>query len=765
MPSRELAFGLSPSHDPEEVGRLHNETTEGVRFLDEIGDLDLRSDVDAMPFVERAALEGVLSGEEILEVATATKMLARAQAALVGQRRLAPTLSKIAQGIPDLGELQSRIEAAIGSRGEVVDGATPGLGVVRRQARAAYHEVTEALEKVIRSTAGRDALQDEVVSVRGDRLVVQVKAESRQKVPGVVHDASNTGATLFIEPFATVDMCNRWREMVLEEEREVRRVLRELSELVGAMADDIRLGVELTARLDFILARARYSMEIKGTTAEAPKAGESPVRLIDARHPMLGGSSVPISIHIGPDWWVLVITGPNTGGKTVAMKTVGLLAVMHQSGLRIPAGEGSTLPVFDGVFADIGDQQSIEQSVSTFSSHMQNVVGILATATSRSLVLLDELGTSTDPEEGSALAKAILKHLTSTRVATIATTHHRTVAAFAEATLGMTNASVDLDPKTLKPTYHVVVGVPGRSYAMTVASRLGLDGKIMSEAEELLEPQYRRFEDWLNELQNDRVQLKEKLEEAGEANAKARAARREAEARLEDMERRREEIVQSMRAELSAQFEEVRKKIRKAEGSLSWGDYAAPVRREDVEEVKQDVDEIRADIAELEQAVQPRRRPADDRPLSIGDLVDVQQLGVQGTVRSLPDENGEMEVAVGDVRLRIDIGRVRRVERPDEEADEKPRPSRVTAQLGPMLGTIELDLRGERAEDALVKVEVFLDKALRDGLSTVRIVHGKGTGVLREAVRGLLEHHPLVKSFDLEAPERGGDGATAVELM
>ncbi len=765
MPSRELAFGLSPSHDPEEIGRLHRETKEGVQFLEEVGDLDLAADVDALPFVERAALEGILTGEEVLEVATAAKMLDRARVALSRQRSLAPTLSKIARDIPDLGELQSRIEAAIGPRGEVVDGATPSLGVVRRQARAAYQEVTEALEKVIQSTVGREALQDEVVSVRGERLVVQVKAEQRQKVPGVVHDASNTGATLFIEPFATVDMCNRWRELVLEEEREVRRVLRELSELIGATADDIRLGVELTARLDFILARARYSVEIKGTTAEAPKADEAPVRLIDARHPMLGDSTVPISVHIGPDWWVLVITGPNTGGKTVAMKTVGLLALMHQSGLQIPAGEGSVLPVFDGVFADIGDQQSIEQSVSTFSSHMQNVVGILAAATSRSLVLMDELGTSTDPEEGSALAKAILNHLTSSRVATIATTHHRTVAAFAEATLGMTNASVDLDPKTLKPTYDIVVGVPGRSYAMTVASRLGLDSEIMSEAEELLEPQHRRFEDWLNELQNDRVQLKERLEEAEEANAKAQAARREAEARLDDLERRREEIVHSMRAELSAQFDEVRKKIRKAEGSLSWSDYSSPVRQEDVEEVKQEVEEIRADIAELEQTVQPRTRPVDDSPLSVGDLVDVQQLGVQGTVRALPDENGELEVAVGDVRLRVDLGRVRRVEPQDERSDEKAEPSKVTAQLGPMLGTIELDLRGEGAEDALVKVEVFLDKALRDGLISVRIVHGKGTGVLREAVRGLLEHHPLVKSFDLEAPERGGDGATAVELM
>ncbi|MGH2543671.1 MAG: endonuclease MutS2, partial [Ardenticatenaceae bacterium] len=343
----------------------------------------------------------------------------------------------------------------------------------------------------------------------------------------IVHDASNTGATLFVEPFSTVELGNNWREFSLEEEREVRRVLREMSDLVGQLADDIQRGAELTARLEFILARARYSSAVRGARAiQSRAADETSLRLVNARHPLIASASVPININIGPGWSVLVITGPNTGGKTVAMKTVGLLALMHQSGLHIPAFDGSELPVFDGVYADVGDQQSIEQSVSTFSSHMRNVIEILDQAGPSSLVLLDELGTSTDPEEGSALAKAILDHLASKGVSTIATTHHRTVAAFAESHQGMMNASVQLDSKTLLPTYELIMGLPGRSYAMSVAEHLGLSAQIMERARSLLEPQHMRFEDWLNELQEQRAQLQTRHQETEEARAQVASLRR-----------------------------------------------------------------------------------------------------------------------------------------------------------------------------------------------------------------------------------------------
>ena len=774
-PARERALGMGPAYDEIEVARLQQETAEGVLLLDESGDIDLTGAEDVSGVVARAALEGVLTGLELLSVAGTLAVQHRARTALPRAHAGMPLLAGLSAGIPELSDVRRRIQSCIGLRGEVLDGATASLGLLRRQVRQAYEDVAAGLERVMKSTHGQEALQDQVVSMRSERLVVQVKAELRHRVRGVVHGASNTGATLFIEPFTTVDLGNAWRELVLEEERETEMVLRELSAIVGAVADDIALGSDLTAGLDLILARARYSANLDGIAAQPPthhpkaKAdGQDPVvRLLRARHPLMGPQAVPVNVHVGPEWTVLVITGPNMGGKTAAMKTVGYLALMHQSGLRISADEGSVLPVFDGIYADIGDKQSIQDSVSTFGSHMRNVVRILSHSTPASLVLLDELGTSTDPEEGSALAKAILQDLASRGVATVATTHHRTVAAHAEATPGMTNASVELDARTLRPTYHLTLGVPGRSYAMSVAEQLGLPAGIMRDARSLLEPQHLRFEDWLNELQGERHQLKESLEAADRAQAGAEAVRRDLDAQLQDLAERREEILHSMRRELAAQYDETRKKLRRAEAALSWSAQPVPVptagavTKEVVEEAGSDIESARKELQELERRALKQRGEVEQRPLAVGDLVDVKGLNVQGTVRTLPDQGDEAEVVVGSVRLRIDVRRLSHALEPEETSPEAPA---VGYDLGPVMSAVELDLRGMRAEEALIEVEEFLDKALRDGLSSVRIIHGKGTGVLRQAVRELLEHHPLARRFRSETPDRGGSGATAVEL-
>jgi DNA mismatch repair protein MutS2 len=762
-PARRLAVRLEPAYDEDEVAELQRETAEGLIFIEEAGDVDLHAVEDASPAVARAALQGVLTGPELLAVTTLLDVQQRARSALLMTRSRTPLLAGLAEGIPDLQHIRRRTLECIGRRGEVLDAATPALGALRQQVREAYQRVAVALDGVINSPTGLEALQDRVISMRGERLVVQVKTEMRQRVPGVVHDASNTGATLFIEPFATIDLCNEWRELALEEERETSRVLRELSELVGAESEAIGLGTQLTARLDFILARARHSASLGGVPAqvisptETEEDGPGTVRLLRARHPLLGKEVVPVSVQIGPGWSVLVITGPNTGGKTVAMKTVGLLALMHQAGLQIPAEEGSALRIFDGIYADVGDQQSIEQSVSTFGSHMRKVIDIISRATPASLVLLDELGTSTDPEEGSALAKAILGRLASRGVATIATTHHRTVAAHAEVTPGMTNASVDLDADTLMPTYHLTLGVPGRSYAMSVAARLGLPDEIMEEARTLLEPQHLRFEDWLNELQNDRRRLRLKLDEADEAYANAERIRREVEAQREDLALRREEIAHGMRRELAAQYEQVRRKLRRAEAALSWDTSA-----EGLGEAGAEITSAKKELKALERRAQREAPRAGPRPLATGDVVDVRGLDARGTVMSINDQVGEVEVAIGDVRIRLDVNRLS----PAQEQDQGgPGATEVGYDLGPGLQTLDLDVRGSRADDALIQLEVFLDKALRDGLSTVRIIHGRGTGALRQAVRDVLSRHPLAKSFAPEAPDKGGDGVTVVELM
>ena len=763
--ARVLADGLRPSYLDEEVDLLLRETAEGMRFLEETADVDLHAEEDVSPFIARAALEGLLSGQELMFIADVLDVMRRARASIDRIGDSVPLLAEIAGGIPSLDLVQRQIRSSIGIRGEVLDAASPLLGPLRRQVTAAYQRVVAGLARVVQSTAESEALQDDVISVRGDRLVVQVKAEMRQRIPGVVHDASNTGATLFVEPFATVDLCNTWRELALEEERETKRVLRELSGMIGDLADDLRLGIALTARLDLVLARARYSVRVGGKPVAPPTesptaASAASLRLLGAHHPLLGDEAIPIDIGIGPDWSVLVITGPNTGGKTVAMKTVGLMALMHQSGLMVSADAGSFLPVFDGIYADVGDHQSIERAVSRFGAHMKNVIDILSVVGRGSLVLLDELATSTDAEEGAALAKAILESLARREIAAVATTHHRTVAAHAEATPGMMNASVELDPDTLGPTYHLTVGVPGRSYAMSVASGLGLPADVIENARSLLEPQHLRFEDWLNELQKERQVLQQRLHEAEKARADAEASGREQQASLEDLAQRRNDMVRTMRGELATEYEAVRRKLRRAEATLSWEVPDRGSHEIEVGEASAELADVEEQIIEFERRQTAPPQAPTEGPLAVGDTVDLRGLGLRGQIVALPQGAAEAEVAIGGARLRLSLSRLA----PAPVSDPGSAPVGVRYDLGPALATVELDLRGWRAEEALIEVEEFLDKALRDGLSSVRIIHGKGTGALRRAVRDLLERHPLAQSFESEAGERGGDGATVVEL-
>ncbi len=766
-PAEELARGIEPVYTAGEVEELQRETRDGVRYLEESGDPDLSMRVDATESVDRADLGGVLTGKELNEVADSLEALGRARSAFARNVMSAPVLAEIASDIPDLLDIQRQVRLKIGIRGEVLDRATPTLGGLRRSVRAAYQRTVEALERVMRSPVGEEVLQDQVISVRSDRLVLQVRTELRHKVPGIVHDVSKTDATLYIEPFATVDACNAWRELSLEEDQETRRVLIELSELVGAAGPDIRMGMRLTARLDFIMARARYSARLKGVqvTVEDDEGGDPPViHLVKARHPLLGDEAVPVSLRVDEESFVLVITGPNTGGKTVSMKTVGLLALMHQSGLYVPAESGSTLPIFDGVYADVGDRQSIAGSVSTFSSHMLNVIEILEHATPRSLVLLDELGASTDPEEGSALAKAIVGRLATAGIKTVVTTHHRTVAAFAEASTGMMNASVDLEPKSLRPTYHLTMGLPGRSYAMSVARSLGLAEEIMEEASRLLEPQYMQFEDWLNELQEQRTHLKTMIQEAEEAKRESESTQEVYEAELRDLRSRREDAVAAMRSELAAQFEEARRKIRRAEAAISWdAPGGEPVDYEAVKRARMELERARMEVESLEQA-SVDEAPEPSRPIRVGDYVRIRGLNVQGAVQSMDSTDGEATVIVGDARFTLDVSRLTPLEEGEavELRDQSGRG--VSYDLEPAQMSNELHIRGMRADEAAVTVEEFLDRALRNGADSVRIVHGKGRGVLRQSVQETLDRNSLVKSYRYADHREGGIGVTVVDL-
>ena len=849
FPAHQLALSLQPSYDAYEVELLQQETAEGRAVLDRSGEVDMYSPDDIGESVVRASIGGILTGMELLAIAQTLDVHARAKNGILAVRQHAPILADIAQSIPNLRELTRQIRSRIGDRGEVRDDATHTLRALRTQIRQAYRRVTDSLNSLIQASQSDNALQDNVISIRNDRLVVQVKAEMRSRIPGIVHDASNTGATLFIEPFSTVEIGNTWRELALAEEREIRQVLRDISTLVGELAPDIRRGSELTARLDLILARARYSYSIRGIRPMSPgdatltnpvhpelpnspkdegqilagdKTTEKPirpnlpnsskdneqktaddkhtgkpirpeppnsskndgqkpqtmsllenpsalnsgthrrtkdknVRLINARHPLLGRDAVPVNVNIGPDWSVLVVTGPNTGGKTVAMKTVGLLALMHQAGLQIPADDGSVLPIFDGVYADVGDQQSIEQSVSTFSSHMRSVIEILAEATPESLVLLDELGTSTDAEEGSALARAILDHLAANEVSTIVTTHHRNVAAFAETSDGMMNASVQLDADSLTPTYHLTLGVPGRSYAMAIAASLGLPEHIMRNAQASIEPQYLRFEDWLTELQRERNQLQAMLLETEQSRANAEALRQQLDEQIDYLLTHREDMLDSMRRGMLAQYDEARRKLKRAEAALSWTSPAgapAPMTQADIARLRGEID---AERASMPPAPAPARAP--QRPLAVGDKVYVRGLNLGGMLLSLPQDGADADVGIGNVRIQVQPARLSLIEQQPE-----PPKAEVRYDIGPMLNSTELDIRGMRADESLAQLEQFLDKAVRDGFNSVRIIHGKGKGILRNVVREHLTRHPLARSFEAEARERGGDGATLVHL-
>ena len=774
FPARQMALGLQPSYDEYEVALLQQETAEGRAVLDESGEVDMYSPDDIGESVVRASIGGVLTGMELLAIAQTLDVHARARSSILAVRQHAPMLADIAESIPDIRELTRQIRSRIGERGDVRDDATHTLRALRGQIRQAYQRVTDSLTSLIQSSESDNVLQDNVISVRNDRLVVQVKAEMRSKIPGIVHDASNTGATLFVEPFATVEIGNTWRELALAEEREIRKVLRDISTLVGELARDIQRGSELTAHLDLIMARARYSYSIRGvrplSPADADLANAAPsdadeehnfasdmaVRLINARHPLLGRDAVPVNVSVGPDWSVLVVTGPNTGGKTVAMKTVGLLALMHQAGLQITANDGSVLPVFDGVYADVGDQQSIEQSVSTFSSHMRTVIDILAQATPESLVLLDELGTSTDAEEGSALARAILEDLASKRVSTIVTTHHRNVAAYAETTSGMMNASVQLDADSLTPTYHLTLGIPGRSYAMAIASSLGLPEHILRNAQGAIEPQYLRFEDWLTELQRERSQLQTVLLEAEQSRSNADALRQQLDEQIDYLVTHRDDILDGMRRNMLAQYDEAQRKLKAAEAALSWDSPAGvPTTR-----TREDIRRLREEL-QAERATLPPPTPTREtqRELAVGDRVYVRGLNLGGMLVSLPENGSDAEVGIGNVRIQVQPSRLSLI----EQQPEQPK-AEVSFNIGPMLDSTELDIRGKRADESLAELELFLDKAVRDGFDSVRVIHGRGKGILRNVVREHLTRHPLARSFEAEARERGGDGATLVHL-
>ena len=764
--ARELALGLEPSSDERDIERLQEETAEARRILDEAGDIGLGGLIDPRSYIERAELGGRLDGEELRRVGQVMRSLWEAREAAHALGRQTPLIGTLAALIPDLRWLDERIGEAIDERGRIRDSATPNLGRLRSGVGEKYRKLATHLERLIARPKIRSAIQAPVIATRGDRLVVEVRSDQRSAVPGIVHDVSNTGQTLFVEPFDAVELCNGWREASAEVIREEEKVLKRLSGLISARAGDAMMAVEAAGRLDLVFTRARLAHVMRAARARTlPEGDDTALNLVDVRHPLLGEDAVPISLSTGPGFRALVITGPNTGGKTVALKTAGLAVLMHQSGMQVPCDPITEISVFDGVYVDIGDAQSIERSVSTFSSHMGAVVDILEEADDRSLVLLDELGTGTDPEEGSALARAILDHLVEEGIPTIVTTHHRAVAEHAGDSVGMRNAAVELNPDTMLPSYRVTMGTPGRSYAMAVAKRLGLPDDVLDRARVMLSPEHSATEALLLQLQRERAEIEGQLAAAEAYSVEAEAAKRDLDRRVRAITEAQDDLVEETRAELQREAEDVRTSLRQIQRHASQERDMSVVRREQerVRRSLQRADRFKVTRPAESEKLEPKEAPPPPRPVTAGDIVEVRGLGAQATVTSV-NSDGSASLILGNARVTLNIAQLIVVTTSEDvkSSDE----SRITTST-PMVDapTRELDIRGIRAIEVYEQVVAFLDEAALLGLTSVRVIHGKGTGALRDATREALQRHPAVGEFERSEPAMGGDGSTEIDLL
>lgn len=788
--STEKAHKLQPTTNIDETHRRLAETSEAVHMLVTRPDLTIGGARDVRQAVDLAAHGGVLTPTDLLDIKStliAARTLVRTFERLGDQY---PTLFEIASQIPTSLGLVDGITRAISERGEVLDSASDALAAIRRDLRIAHDRLMTKLQRMVSDPHTSPYLQEALITQRDGRYVLPLRAEFKGRIKAVVHDQSASGATLFVEPLNVVEHNNEFRELQLAERDEERRILTVLSQQVGIQAGNILNTVDRVADLDLCFAKAKYSDNLAASEPAlhhiAKPSGRHPgtiIRLYQARHPLLDPSTVvPIDVELDSQTYAMVVTGPNTGGKTVTLKTIGLLALMAQSGLHIPAHSGSEISLFHNIYADIGDEQSIEQSLSTFSGHITNIIRILEHADRRSLVILDELGAGTDPQEGAALARALLTHLLERGITTLVTTHHPELKAFAHATPGVVNASVEFDLETLRPTFHLTIGLPGRSNALAIAQRLGMPEPIITSARSELSPADLRAEDLLDEIHRQRDLSRKARTAAENAHHEVEAMRTELAKRLEKIEDERMQVLDKARYQAAEQLESVQDELREVRRQLARTRQPLEV----IEEVEEKVEELQETVvAPVERRVPETGGSPVHRAIRLGDKVRLHSLNTQGVVTSLGEE--EAEVSVGVLRIRARLAELQLL---SEEMPPTPGSaglptarelmtashSRTTTETGGRSvrssGSkiyaespgIELDLRGQRSEEALDALERYLDSAYLAGLPWVRIIHGKGTGKLRLAVRESLSHNSHVKSFESGGDKEGGEGVTVAKL-
>ncbi len=771
-PGRRLAETLTPSADAVVVSRGLDETDQARALLTERPGVGIGGAHDIGPWIERAARGGRLDPAQFLEIGETLAVMARLRSALTEERR--PLLHALARELHELPALRSTLGRSFDPTGELLDTASPRLGGFRAAVRIAYDRLRRRLEALVGSAELGGALQEPIITLRNGRYVVPVKADAKNRVKGIVHDSSGSGQTLFVEPLVVVELGNAWREAQAAEMAEVERILDELSALVGANAGPLRESLEALARFDLWTAKARLAAEMDGVRAEIPERTE--LVLLGARHPGLTGRVVPIDVRLGDGYTALVITGPNTGGKTVTLRTLGLLSLMHQAGLHIPAETGSRLPVLRDVFADIGDEQSIAQSLSTFSGHLRAIVRIVAAAGPGTLVLLDELGAGTDPTEGSALAQALLDHFIRAGALVAATTHYAELKAYAHNTPAARNASVEFDLATLTPTFRLTIGLPGGSQAFAIAEHLGLPEPIVADARMRLSEAHTALEETLASIKATEAAAADALDRAQAADARAAEGLRAAAEERRRARRERDELVRVVRAESERLVAELRDEVSSTRRALERQTITA----RSIDEALARADAL---VERLPAAPAPARPPVRERVAwRVGERARSRSQGWEGRIAALERGGRRATLESGGLRVIVELddldplvpvagagGKQARVsQRADAGGGQAAAAESATASALRLERVhsvaSSLDLRGARVDEALDVLARYIDGAALAGLERVTIIHGLGTGALRDAVRTFAGDHPLVRSLRSGERGEGGDGVTIVAL-
>ena len=758
---KERARSLQPSTDYAEVEEQLEQTAEAVR-IHAVTSPPFGGIHDLRPLLKKIHMGAVLTLEELVDIRSTLYAMRSVKEFFKGLEIEAPTLKEWAHGIEILGQLERRLENTLDEHGSLRDDASVELRRLRTEIQTTQNRIKERVGAALRAPENQKYFQEAIVTLRDERYVIPVKAEYRRFFPGIVHDQSATGATLFVEPMAIVELNNDVKQLVLSEQHEVERILRDLSQQIGGQQDILQENLSVLADFDFTFAKAKLAEDMDAQQPLMNQEGHA--RLRQARHPLIPRDRVvPIDIELGNAYTMLLITGPNTGGKTVSMKTFGLLVLMAQSGCFLPTAPDSTLPVYQNIYADIGDEQSIEQSLSTFSAHMTHIVAILSKVEADDLVLVDELGAGTDPEEGAALAMAILERLLAVKAATVATTHYSELKTFAYTREGIENACVEFDVKSLRPTYRLLIGIPGASNAFAISRRLGLSEAIILRAQQLVKEDHAQFEHVVNELEREKLAYEQHNAELAERQQRVTRLEQKVEAAKEDLSKRKGEFIRKAREQSAALVRRTRREAEDIIDSLKkqYDDQGIHARQQAIQEARKRLEEASSAARPGIMGQKHLGQKVDAKKLMVGDVVYLPKLDQKGTVVEISGR--EVTVQLGSLRTTQKAASCRFLSHAEKEKSAKSNATggflRKTAHV-----SREIDIRGLMVNEAEVVVGKFIDDAQMAGLTQILVIHGKGTGALRKGIHEYLKRHRSVDHFAFADLDEGGSGATVVFL-